>query len=512
MIHMFSYKNIILLVLLTVAFQYAKSQDKQPVNNPFTVKGTNKSVIVQYKLSQNKSEEKVNVLLYRGNQVNENVKAIQQLNNLSLAADYYFIDSTLPGQGTYQYTIEIVSNNIVVVRETATAYVYEAGLTPFLKAFNAKAKSQSNEVTITWNIANSFIASNFTLLRSRNFNDGFAPIATFKNSDKTYLDKVNDANEPFFYRLQIANIITGAIIYSPTIQVLADFVIKPKAVQNLLGLIKNERPYLSWESNDPLSRGFYVFKKGFADKVFLQASGIITKGNASRFSWVDSSQSLLPGQSYQYMIKAESNSYNSSLPSDTVWISIDEIEQPIAAPQNIRIINNPDNTITIAWNEVANASNITGFTVYQKSKTNRSYVAVKNGSVSIPTNYVTIPNPENGSSYIVKSRVDSLEGAASEPVEWINANEKSFGPRYLKGEVIESALNISWLNSANDNIKEYRLYKWTGRDYAAVQTIDKNTNSVVVKNYIAGEKNQYILTAINLKGAESEGTKAITVY
>lgn len=45
-----------------------------------------------------------------------------------------------------------------------------------------------------------------------------------------------------------------------------------------------------------------------------------------------------------------------------------------------------------------------------------------------------------------------------------------------------------------------------------VQTIDKNTNTIQVKNYVAGEKNQYILTAVNSKGTESEGSKALTVY
>ena len=64
----------------------------------------------------------------------------------------------------------------------------------------------------------------------------------------------------------------------------------------------------------------------------------------------------------------------------------------------------------------------------------------------------------------------------------------------------------------DENIREYRLYKWQGRDFKMIENIDKNSNTILVKNYIAGEKNQYMLTAVNTKGVENKGTKPITVY
>jgi hypothetical protein len=508
-------KNSILIILLCCS-GLVQSQVVKPLSNSFTVRYVGTKVLVQYRFEQKKGTAKVAVVLYRGNEKNENVKAIHQLNNLSVSSDYFFADSTLPAQGTYQYTIEVMSNDAVVLRESKTVYAYPAGVSPAIKTFDAKAKMQSNEVTLKWELTNTFLAGNITILRSRKRETGYAPIATVKNTDKTYLDIVDDANEPFFYQLQVVDLSKSESIYTPTIFVVADFVIKPEKAKNVRGTVRKNKPTIYWESTDAASRGFYIYKKNTTDNKFLQATGIIIKDSADKFSWTDSSSLLKAGQTYEYCIFAESNSYTKSEPSDTVRLTI-EVEQAsvtvtVPAPQDIRIIQNGDASINIVWAADNTNEDITGYAVFQKKITEREFRLLPNGIVSSEINYITINNPENGNSYIVKSKIGDKESAASRAVQWNNKEDKNFGPKHLKGEIIDSELTLSWLANDNANIKEYKLYKWTGRDYSVVQTIDKNASTVIVKNYTAGEKNQYMLTAINLKGVESEGTTAITVY
>ena len=504
-------KIIILFILATeVTFAQIKEQQAAPL---FSAKGDNKEVIIQYRFPKNSGTDKVNVILYRGNGKNENVKAIHQLNNLPVSSEYYHIDSTLPGQGSYQYTIEIISNNITIIRESKLVYAYPAGLAPFIKSFTASAKKQSNQVTLSWDISNAFLAGNATLLRSRKRETGFNRIAILKNTDKVFTDTVNDANEPFFYQLQFPDLSKSTIISSITIFALADFVIKPQPPQNVRGILKENKPEIFWESSDQLSRGYYVYKKKAKETKFMQASGIIIKNTAGQFSWVDSNNLLKPGLTYQYYVAGESNSYTKSEPSDTVMLSIANDDLNLAPPYDLRFIRNGD-SLNVVWTKTDEESSayITEYVVYQKKISERDFKIIGTANANGKRNYITIPMPEGESSFMVKSKSGDKESVPTEPVTWIDKTEKSFGPRFIKGEIIDNVLNITWLNMEDKNIREYRLYKWQGRNFKVIETIDKNTNTIQVKNYTSGEKNQYMLTAVNTKGMENKGTKPITVY
>lgn len=509
--------KILLVYLFLIGTLVSTAQEKKAnTNYLFTAKAVGNKVIIKFNFPKAATEEKgtMNVIMYRGNENNEGVKAIHQLNNIPISSYYYHIDSTLPGNGTYQYTIEVITNEAVVLRESKLVYAYPAGLSPAIKTFNSIAKTKSNEVTLKWELSNSFLAGNIAILRSRKRETGFTTIATLKNTDNSYLDIVDDANEPFFYQLQVLDLSKSENIYTPTIYVLADFVIKPEKAKNVRGIVRRNNPTIYWESTDAASRGFYIYKKSNSDTKFYQASGIIIKDSTEKFSWSDTSTLLKAGNTYQYCIFSESNSYTKSDPSDTVRLTV-EAEQAniiVPTPQEIRIIENNDGSINVVWTTENNNEQITGYAVYQKNIKDRDYRLLQNGSTTTEINYITINNPEKGANYIVKSKIGDKESAASRSVEWNNKEAKSFGPRYLKGEVNENELILSWLTTDKTIIKEYKLYKWEGRDYVMVQTIDKNTNTIQVKNYVAGEKNQYILTAVNSKGTESEGSKALTVY
>ncbi|MEJ7674274.1 MAG: hypothetical protein WKF59_16665 [Chitinophagaceae bacterium] len=182
--------------------QVIKPVSPKPSLPPFSLKYVGNNVFVQYRFSKSNSREKVNVVLYRGNEKNEGLKAIHQLNNLPLSTDYLYIDSTLPGRGVYQYTIEVISNGVALLRQSAMVYAYPVTLSPFVKSFDAKTKKGSNEVSLSWDVANSFLIRNIILLRSRKRDGEFKPLVTLKKDEKIYLDKVDEPNETF---LQITN-------------------------------------------------------------------------------------------------------------------------------------------------------------------------------------------------------------------------------------------------------------------------------------------------------------------
>jgi hypothetical protein len=391
-------------------------------------------------------------------------------------------------------------------------YAYPAGLAPFIQSFDAKAKKGTNKVTLSWNISNTFLAGNITLARSRSRESGFTTIAVLKNTDKSFADIVDDANEPFFYQLLVPDLSKSTIISSVTIYVLADFVIKPQPPENVRGLVKNNLPAIFWQANDPSSRGFYVFKKTITDTKFKQASGIIISNNNGQFSWTDSTSRLKPGQTYQYTVVGESNSYTKSEPSDTVTLTVADPNLALLPPRDLRLVQDKD-SVSVVWTIDEEELGLTDeYIVYQRKKTDRDYKIIGSRNAHEMKNYINLAIPEAGSYFIVKAKAGEKESIATEPVLWIGKVETIAGPQFLKAEVIEGALTIAWLKTEDPAIKEYKLYKWQGRDYVLLQTIDKIANSVQIRNYTGGEKNQYILTAVSGKGIESKGSKALTVY
>lgn len=478
----------------------------------FTLEYVGKNIFVQYRFSKSDSREKANIVLYRGNEKNEGLKAIHQLNNLFLSNDYVFIDSTLPGKGIYQYTIEAIVNGVAVQRESATVYAYPKTVVPFIKSFDAKNKKGSNEIAVSWTLANGFLVNNIILMRSRKRDDVFKAIATLKKDEKSYLDNVDETNETFFYKLQIANAATGDVIYTPAIQVIADFVIKPMPAINVHGILKSGMPQVFWQSADTLSKGFYVFKRISTDQSFFQGSNIILRDAGNQMSWTDSGSQIQPGTTYQYKIIAESNSNTKSESSDTITISTGINKKFLTPPYDFRLVQNGDSLDIIWTREDEKVNYIAEYVIYQKKVSEREFMVIGKAPAFTTRNYFTIATPESGSSFMIRSKSGMMESVPTEPITWLNKSDKNFGPRFIKAEIIESVLNISWVNPANENIREYRLYKWQGRDFKMIENIDKNTNAIQVKNYTSGERNQYMLTAVDIKGVENKGTKALTVY
>ena len=373
--------------------QVIKPSSPKPSLPPFSLNYVGNNVFVQYRFSKSNSREKVNVVLYRGNEKNEGLKAIHQLNNLPLSTDYLYIDSTLPGRGVYQYTIEVISNGVALLRESATVYAYPVTVTPFVKSFDAKTKKGSNEISLSWNVANSFLVRNIILLRSRKRDGEFKPLVTLKKDVQKFLDKVDEPNETFFYKLQIANAATGELVYTPAIQVIAEFVIKPMPPLNVRGILKNDNPQILWQSADTVSRGFFVFKKKSTDEKFIQASNIVFRVAGNQMSWTDSGSQVKPGTTYQYKVVAESNSNTKSESSDTITISTGNDKILLTPPHDLRILQNGD-SLDIIWTpDEERSDNIFEYIIYQKEMLERDYKIIGSARAYAMRNYITIPIP-----------------------------------------------------------------------------------------------------------------------
>ncbi len=505
-------KNKIVAAFIFCIIQLAAySQQNTGRPAPFTAIASGKSVTVRCVLPAERTEEPMSVVLYRGTEKNEEVKAVNAMTNFGAGAEYTFSDVALPN-GIYLYTIDISAGTQLLSRRTAVAYVYPAGTAPFINTLDATPKSQSNEVTLTWKIRDAVLAGNITVLRSRSYDRDYEAVAELKNNEERFTDNVNEANETFYYRLQVADRRTGDIIYSPTALVLCEYSIQPRRPQQVTANLRKNVPQISWINDDEAARGFYVCSRTSGDKSFRRVSPFIKSDSIRRYTWLDESAAKSSGKTFDYVVMSESNSYTASKSSDTVSVAIPSDETDPAAPFHVRFIAAAGNAINISWDvDSANVDDIDSYIVYEKKPDAKEFRPAGNNGANPDKNFVTIDKPAAGSSYTVRAVRGERESASATPVMWRGKVMADFGPMYIKAELINDALNISWRKEETNSIKEYRLYKWERTKFVLAETIAAGNYTVITGSYVPGQLNIYQLKAVDRGNLENEGSKILQV-
>ncbi len=485
------------------------AQTKTEISNPNAIYDGG-DMLVKYKLPAFKNVDSVSLSLYKTNAVGEKFVIKRKLVNGSL---WKYLDTTTRrNPGIYQYRLELSYNAAVLQNETVWAYAFAPDAVPVASGFRVENVKGTNTININWQIQNNFTLRTIELQRSRTQTENFITIATMPNNQSGFSDIVDDANEPFFYRLQMVNMGTNKIYYSAVSNLVANYPIVPLQVSNLKVLASKDKIILSWQNMDANTKGFYIMKRSIQMDSFFVASAKIAATELKEYQWQDTSSTLSDQSTYQYFVLAESNSFNKSKPSDTLTVSFSKKVTALSPPQDLQMIQTPDSTFNLAWKiDSLRRKEIYAYSVFIKKADNDKFSPLPNGIVSGDQNYVKLPKPQHGDEYYVKSITNEMESAPSLTYTYSNAFENVFGPKYLKAVVINDHVHIKWLIQDNADIRSYKLYKWNGTKFINIATIEKNKDTIETDSYTANELNLYQLKAVNNKGIESSGSNVLQV-
>lgn len=497
--------NICFCILITNCL----AQKKTEVSNPNTAYDGG-DILVQYKLPVFKNTDSVSLSLYKTNAVGEKIIIRRKVANGVLWK--YMDTATRRNPGIYQYRLEISYGNTILQNETVWAYAFAPDAVPVATSFNVENLKGTNTININWQIQNNFTLRTIELQRSRTQTENFITIATMPAGQTVFFDVVDDANEPFFYRLQMVSLGTNKIYYSAVSNLVANHSIIPLQVANLKTVPSNDKIIISWQNMDVNTKGFYIMKRLIQQDSFSLASTKIAATDLKEYQWQDTA-SVLTGQStYQYFVLAESNSFNKSNPSDTLTVAFSKKVIALSPPQDLQLIQTPDSVFSLTWKiDSLRRKEIYSYSVFVKKEGSDKFLPLPNGIVLAEQNYVKLPKPQNGDEYYVKSVAAEAESVPSLTYTYTNAFENEFGPKYLKAAVINNHVHIKWLIQNIADIKSYKLYKWDGNKFINIATIEKNKDTVETDSYTANELNLYQLKAINNKGIESNGSNVLQV-
>jgi hypothetical protein len=500
----------ILLILFTTMVFCAYAQQKQNETIPVLMaKYDGGDIVLQYH-PQLPSTDSITVNVYRkGKIADELIRA-----NKKIAANHtwIYVDTfTRINPGVYQYRIEtLVSNENR--RDEVWAYAYPADVIPVAQSIDIKSIKGENAVLLNWQIANNFMVRTITIQRSRKKDSGYTPIATLAGNETSLVDYVNDANEPFFYRIDMTAHHTNKVYQSAGVFTIPQFKIIPAKVQNIKAEQTDKNIMVSWESNDAYSRAFYIKKRSRNQGDFIPASVAISANNTQKYQWSDTASSLVNNEMYQYVVIAESNSYDQSLPSDTATISYKNKGIRLNAPQDLRILTVNDTTYHLVWtvDSLQNENNA-AFIVYFKAKKDHDFKLLSNGTVPATQNYFQVPKPKDGDTYQLKAIQENRSSAFSLAFTYHNAHELNFGPKYLKAVLIDEGLLVKWTIHPNLEVSAYKLYKWDGKDFKLIENVSGENEAVVTQKYQAGKLNIYKLVTVSKNGVENTGSELLQV-
>lgn len=200
--------------------------------------------------------------------------------------------------------------------------------------------------------------------------------------------------------------------------------------------------FLNWTDNSSNEKGFEIWRrKGSSGKFEFIA---LTAANA--VSYKDTTN-LEPSSEYHYKVRAVSNTSRSAYapgndPVTNVIVTTFGDNTPPGAPQNLSIVSNNINSISLSWNAATDNTGIKQYHITYGSNT------VATGS---DTTRFTITGLNMNSQYTITVRAEDLAGHRSP------RSNQVVGNTYMKGLEYQHTTG-AWasLTSVNWNFIEYR--------------------------------------------------------
>ena len=425
-------------------------------------------------------------------------------------------DTSLTSYALFNYQIKM--SDIFGNVDTSTYYFEGSNiprqLIPEIMDVKIVPSKENRAFVLTWKLSQKDYAQSVALFRSRDFDGKFESIARFNNTDEIYTNTIEVANELYFYYFEVIDIFgkksktikyqkvyEGEYIPTPPFDLSAKD--SPKGVE------------LSWQSSDRNTRGFYVFRKEGEKGDFSQISPIILIKNESG-TFIDSTK-LDAESTYYYAIKAESDTYDKSVFSDTLSyraIGV-QIKSQLKAPIDLNLVYR-DDKVMITWENLnAEYAQILGYQVFRKSESERDFKLISPEILPFIHNYFVDSSflSESKYQYIVKST--DAKKFFSEPSLVMNldlTDKFLMLPDELGFEKKEKSIVLKWTEIDETRIKNVKIYRAeSDGPVKLISTIDRKLRKFEDKTVSKGKTYIYQISTLDLIGKEGNRTEPVLI-
>lgn len=431
-----------------------------------------------------------------------------QKNDLMLLA----IDTIGNHPAWYEYEIAAVDayGNEGELQGNASGGNVQDYYAPPVTNFKAVNTGRNHEVKLSWRFQNKKYLNGISVMRSTLYDSGYQRIATIPVSDTAYTDIIPVSGENYYYYLLLLSADNTPV---PTAKVFAAYtgdqsLPEPPNEIDATPISKGIKVY--WKSEEPYSKGFYVYRRDQPDAAFTLVSPMISTGQ-SVYSFTDTSNQLQAGGVYQYVVRTINDNNQLSRPSDTVSAN-PAIIRAIASPVNLRY-REGGGKITLLWDNMRQwESDLLGYKVFRKSG-NGSFARIPNDSLQPDRNFFVDSSLNVGTTYVYGVKAFDNSGSESEMATITIAplvEQLPGPPSGISVSQSGDAVFITWgqLSGGFKAIKIYRSEPGAQPNLVATITDADSFND---KNVTKGKLYFYQLATVNNAGKEGERSEKVSV-
>jgi fibronectin type 3 domain-containing protein len=299
---------------------------------------------------------------------------------------------------------------------------------------------------------------------------------------------------------------------------------KPSQPTGLNGSSKKYREnMLRWSMNpEPEVEGYIVFRSDAPQGPFEEIKKVYKRDNVEIVD-TGSGKKLVDGQKYYYKVVAFNDDKEKSDPSEPEAIVSKGGPNP---PSQLTAISGAIREIQLKWAKSDDGDTV-GYKIFRSGGEGEKFEEIADiGPDTL--SYADKPRDrdkyilEDGRKYSYKAASYNREKKLGNPTETVTASSRA-KPAALVGLQITSSgvrsVSLSWNAHSDPDITGYRVYRHVQPDgvFTMVKDVSGRTVTEFVDHDKSGEKLKdgvvyyYRVTAVNVGGAESELTPAVSV-
>jgi len=420
---------------------------------------------------------------------------------------FHVIDTTLTKKAIYLYNIEAFVKGKKVHSEVAMAHNY--GLLPPTKfiSFKATPLKDRKAVKLIWQLNYTPTISSLTLYRSNKYDDGFKKIADLDPNQKSYIDVIPLANEPWFYYIEIHNFFGGKIL-SVRIPAFATFSEKPFPPQHVRYEIDHDSIVFNWQNVGNNIVGYRVYRSE-NNSTFHQIHNMV-QSNQKQIIFKDFDEDVKNNTHLRYYIRNVSDGFVESNPTDTIDIYM-PMHEKVYPPEQVDYIIDAQNNVKLLW-VPSKKGKVFAYNVFLTMPDKKSIKL--NDSLLIQNYYVDKKIRPKG-KYVYAIEGVGFKNKLSQGKTPISINR--YNPKVqiiLDINKVKNALQISWKKPLGQPVRKIKLFKQVDNQkpiLVKVYNVDKDgiftdTNVKHGHNYL------YFLKAVLINNVESRLTNDVEMY
>ena len=376
----------------------------------------------------------------------------------------------------------------------------------FPENLRAVADKEKQGVSISWSIRSDMYVLGYELYRSSFYDGDYTRIAMLPPGTTSYFDTEVNPALAYYYYVTVNNGY-GSSLPSARVPVILDGAEKNiLPPQNVSAVLEGNVVTLTFESIDPDTRGFQVFRaNGYTGPMTLIAS---LYGTADLVcTYTDTLTPSLQTQTYSYAI-ADVNSSNKVSPLSN-RVSVQLYSDLLSAPSGVNA-QLRGNEIFVLWDNMTQQfPNTVGYNLYRTT--------VENGDTeTAPQRIATLPmdancytdtalTPGTHYRYTLESigRNDELSNRSMH-VGIIVPMELPLSPRQLLTFASSDRISLRWDNPSDPTVTAIRIYRASSSTPATLlKELPPTQSTYEDPTPKPGEQYYYYVVTVNARNEES---------